>query len=512
MSDIDTQTMISVITLVVLLEVFIVVLFIKYKQGKIDENPFITILQKEWTILFYAFFRWKKKWRYPENVSVFSYYKKSNYFWMFLALMHEQVIEMIVFHIYLKEEDPTFANIMSALHIYSIFYIMGDYNLVRNSPILVKRNNIQMKIGARRELNFHINDIDYIQKASIKYNSSGGIIHEKGVFHATAFPRVLTRVFGMSDELTYEILFKSPVLAKGYFGTKKEITKALLYIDQPDEFVELLQHKINTHQEELPEEEVNKEKIVKKPLINWKLYYVILFINLLGALAMAPYAIARENFHEEMGLSKLAFTGVFTLQTLVETGVLLFLALWMAKKVNLKAPLIESLFHPQTSIHHYKKNIGSSIMYGLLTGCAILLISYFISKPLNIDNSSINEPSWWLGVLGSFGAATTEETIFRLFLVTFFIWLFSKIRKKEVTAFSIWVAITFSALLFGVLHYGIAASTFDMTVGLFASMLLINGIGGIVFGAIFVFVGLEYAMIAHFTADIVIHVIAPLFI
>ncbi|SIA58517.1 Uncharacterised protein [Mycobacteroides abscessus subsp. abscessus] len=51
-----------------------------------------------------------------------------------------------------------------------------------------------------------------------------------------------------------------------------------------------------------------------------------------------------------------------------------------------------------------------------------------------------------------------------------------------------------------------------MTLGLVLGMLLINGIGGIVFGAIFVYAGLEYAMIAHIFADIVIHVVAPQFI
>ncbi|MGD6896263.1 CPBP family glutamic-type intramembrane protease [Bacillus infantis] len=158
------------------------------------------------------------------------------------------------------------------------------------------------------------------------------------------------------------------------------------------------------------------------------------------------------------------------------------------------------------------KDAGKAVFYGILTGIVICITSYFISKPLGIDNTSINEHDWKLGLLGSFGAGTTEETMFRLFFVTLLLWLTVKIKKKKPGKTAIWISIFSAALLFGALHYGVAASAFDMTLGLVLGMLLINGIGGIVFGAIFVYAGLEYAMIAHIFADIVIHVVAPQFI
>jgi hypothetical protein len=48
---------------------------------------------------------------------------------------------------------------------------------------------------------------------------------------------VLTRIFGVIDELKYEIIFKEPINARGYFGQKKEVRKALIYMDEPDEFI-----------------------------------------------------------------------------------------------------------------------------------------------------------------------------------------------------------------------------------------------------------------------------------
>ncbi|TYS16643.1 hypothetical protein FZC78_11680 [Rossellomorea vietnamensis] len=310
----DTQLIISIVLLITAAEIFAVVLFVKKRRGDIEGNPFITLIKKEWLLLFYAFFWWRRKGKEKPGVQTFAYHKGSLYFWLFLALLHEQVIEGIVFHIYLKEVDPLRANILLVLHVYSILYMLGDYNLVRNSPIEIIKNKVRMKIGARRELTFHVKDIKVIQPAKVQYHKSGGMVHEKKVFHAGALPRVLTRIFGVTDELKYEIIFKNPIYARGYFGQKKEVTKALIYMDQPEPFVEALEQNMVTYKEVgklFPAEEVREKK---RPLINWKVYFILLFLNVLGALAIAPYAMARENYHELMGLSQWAFMLYYVVQ------------------------------------------------------------------------------------------------------------------------------------------------------------------------------------------------------
>ncbi|WP_456274572.1 CPBP family intramembrane glutamic endopeptidase [Bacillus sp. AK031] len=506
---IDTQTIVKLVVIAALFEGFMIFLFIRYKQGQIDENPLVTVFQKEWKLLYYAFFKWKQN-KTPSTGS-FPLQKNTSYFWLFIALLHEQVIEMAAFHIWLRKEDPAFAYAFTGLHLYSIFYLLGDYNWVRNTPVTLADNRLKMKIGARRELNVHLKDIDRMEKAELKYDSKGGIIHPKDVFHVTAFPRIWTRIFGMSDPLQYEIVFKEPVKAKGYFGLKKKVSKALIYIDQADELIESIREKIETLDKNQTEwEEKPAGTSVRTPLINWKLYNMLLVLNLLGALALAPYAIARENYHEIMGVSKWVFTGIFTAQTLIEGSILIFIALLLGRKLKLKMPILEAISSRQKFTNW--KMIGYSVVIGMLTGTAIIITSLIISKPLGIDNSSINEPSWWIGLLGSFGAGVTEETIFRLFLITFILWMILKVKKSSPGLTAKWFAILVSTLVFGAMHFGIASSTFDMTPALILAMLLINGIGGVVFGALFLFAGLEFAMLAHFLADVLIHVISPLFI
>ncbi|MBM7648562.1 membrane protease YdiL (CAAX protease family) [Bacillus ectoiniformans] len=510
----DTYYLVWLIILAVGLEAFLIFLMVKYKKGDIDENPFFTMIQKEWKVIYYAFFRWRTA-HHDQDGQSFSLHKQSNYYWLFLALMHEQVIEMVVFHIYLKAEAPSMAYILTALHIYSILYILGDYNWLRNTPVKVKNNLVEMKIGSRREFHFHIKDIQSIQKAAIQYDQKGGMIHEKGVFHVTAFPRLLTHIFGMGDELKYEIIFTSPRISKSYFGIKKEVNKAFLYIKESDQLAELLEQKMDQYVDEVSEVQSAEpaEVISKQPLIHWKLYFTILGINAAGAMAIVPYALARGNFHQEMGVSKTEFFFIFTGQMIVESAILIFLAMLMAKKVHVKTPILDTVVSKNKLDAIYMKKMLAAAGYGVLAALLIILISLTISKPLGIDNSSISEPVWWLGIMGSFGAAATEETIFRFFLITFVLWIVTKLRKRShIQTSDYWVAIIFASLIFAGLHYGIASATYEMTIGLFLGMLLINGTGGIVFGLLFLKSGIEFAMIAHFMADIVIHVIAPLFI
>lgn len=202
----------------------------------------ISTLRRESLILRYAIFHWKES-KQVNHGTAFTYHKKTAYFWFFLVLLHEQFIEGIFFHIWLKKEDPTVALIVTAVHVYSVFYILGDYNLLRNSPIQVNKNQVVMKIGARRTLEFQVSDIESINPAIVKMDHTGATIQEKNVFHATAFPRVFTKIFGIGDDAKYEIVLKNEFVSVGYFGKKKPVKKVFLYIDEPEEFVQLLMEK-----------------------------------------------------------------------------------------------------------------------------------------------------------------------------------------------------------------------------------------------------------------------------
>lgn len=243
-----TRLMIVLVVLFILFEGFMVYLLFKYKQGKIEKNPLLMLPKKESKFIYYAFFKWKLKNQASNERTTFSLNMNTNYFWFYIALLHEQIIEMVIFHFYFKSVEPSLAYIISALHIYSILYIIGDYNWVRNTPICVKERDIHIKVGGRREIFFTVDDIQLIQPAKLKINNHGGIIHEKDVFHATAFPRALTRTFGISDELKHEIIFNKPIYYTSYFGVKKQANTVFSYIEDSGQLVNLLEEKLKNIQ------------------------------------------------------------------------------------------------------------------------------------------------------------------------------------------------------------------------------------------------------------------------
>ena len=76
----------------------------------------------------------------------------------------------------------------------------------------------------------------------------------------------------------------------------------------------------------------------------------------------------------------------------------------------------------------------------------------------------------------------------------------------------IWAGNIVVALLFGLMHLPGSSNSIALTPTVVGMILILNGLGGVTFGWVFWRYGLIMAMATHFFADIVIHVIAPLFL
>ena len=152
-----------------------------------------------------------------------------------------------------------------------------------------------------------------------------------------------------------------------------------------------------------------------------------------------------------------------------------------------------------------------SVLLGILTGVVIILLDLLFIK-LGVSLLEQVSVPIWQGFLASFYGGIAEEIILRLFFMTLIVWIFSKFKKTNVIKnnFIMWSSIIIAALLFGVGHLPATAALTSLTPLVIFRALLLNGIGGIVFGWLYWKKGLESAMIAHFFADIILHVAFPL--
>jgi len=250
-----------------------------------------------------------------------------------------------------------------------------------------------------------------------------------------------------------------------------------------------------------------------KNAINWKLYRVLLIASILSVIAILPFLLTFQGDILETLPLPLPVVLLFSVaQSTVLFAILIFVGLKLSKKTGLGLPILESYTKKKVKIN-VKSIIKLSMLLGSLAGVAIILFDFLFTK-LGINLMEAISAPIWQGFLASFYGGIGEEILLRLFFMTLIVWLISKIiRIKEKVIenkFIMWFSIIVAALLFGLLHLPATATLTTLTPLVIFRALLLNGIGGIVFGWLYWKKGLESAMIAHFSADIVLHVLFPL--
>ena len=248
-----------------------------------------------------------------------------------------------------------------------------------------------------------------------------------------------------------------------------------------------------------------------RELINWKLYFVLLVASIFSVVAIMPYALTLQaDILKTLPIPLPLALLLSVIQSTVLIAILLFIGLKLSKQLGLKIPILEG-YIAKKNHSNIKSIIKMSVLLGILTGVVIILLDFLFIK-LGVSLLEQVSVPIWQGFLASFYGGIAEEIILRLFFMTLIVWIFSKFKKTNVIKnnFIMWSSIIIAALLFGVGHLPATAALTSLTPLVIFRALLLNGIGGIVFGWLYWKKGLESAMIAHFFADIILHVAFPL--
>jgi len=248
-----------------------------------------------------------------------------------------------------------------------------------------------------------------------------------------------------------------------------------------------------------------------KKIINWKLFGVLLGAGVFGFLALLPYILAvQADALAELPIPLPTALLLSLVQTTVLVGIAIFFGLFLGKKVGLGAPLLSEWLAGSSIKEKMKPLCFLSIKLGALAGVLIIGFDYVFTQFME-PISTVSAPLWQ-GFLGSFYGGIVEEILLRLFLVTLIVWIIWKFTKTDdgkPTNTSIWIAIIVAAAIFGLGHLPATALLTTITPIVIFRAILLNGIGGIIFGWLYWKKGLEAAIIAHFTADIVLLVVLP---
>jgi hypothetical protein len=243
---------------------------------------------------------------------------------------------------------------------------------------------------------------------------------------------------------------------------------------------------------------------------NLRLALVLGLATTVCILLIFPYLLELTPALEHAKVSLPVLVAVQTLQG----GVLAFLLAWAGLSLGasrgLDSPILRAwvcrLPIPAEAVRLLPRSSG----IGLLTGAAMCLLDWLLfwgAQPEALRSAGL-AGTLWKGALASFYGGIAEEVLTRLFLTTLLVFLISKLFRRLTPGVFV-AAIALGALAFAAGHLPTVAQIAPLTPIVVARVLVLNSVGGIVFGLLFWRFGLEQAMLAHFSADIVLHVVAP---
>ena len=261
-----------------------------------------------------------------------------------------------------------------------------------------------------------------------------------------------------------------------------------------------------------------------KTIINWRVFFTLWIASILATIAILPYVLELQSGVLEQLDLPIPLPALIILQV-IQSGLLfavsLFLGLLLAKRVGLGTPILDSVTRSESVFDKVRAILPIIIGLGVLASLLIVGLDVYIFQPALIQElgekanvlNQTAQPAAWKGFLASFYGGIAEEILLRLFVMSLLAWLGSFIKKTKdgkPTNIIFWIANILTAILFGIGHLPAASLILPLTTLVVIRIVLLNAVGGILFGWLYQKHGLESAMIAHFSADIVLHVLLAL--
>ncbi len=240
-----------------------------------------------------------------------------------------------------------------------------------------------------------------------------------------------------------------------------------------------------------------------------------LVYGMLGAVAVLllfPYLLATmPQMFAKLPVSLPVLIVAQFAQGFVLVTLLAFLGLIMGHRVGLGSPWLRALRFGRPRL---AQPWLRAILLGLASGAAIIALSpvfdAHMPPALHPMPAASAAQFSWAGLLASFYGGIVEEVELRLFFMTLIVWAVARLTRRAPGPALFWIAIAVAALAFGAGHLPAAAKIWPLDAVVITRTLFLNSVGGMVFGWLYWKQGMESAVLGHFSADLVLHVAAPL--
>jgi len=257
----------------------------------------------------------------------------------------------------------------------------------------------------------------------------------------------------------------------------------------------------------------------------WTLFWILLAAGLLATVAVLPYSLALNPEAAGQLKAKLAEKGsrlpamlVIVFASVAQAGLLIAIATYVgllaARAVGLRLPVLEAVLEGQPALPVLLAGLPVAMLVGFVGGAGIMALEryYFQPRLPEAFHEVKAKQATWKRFLACFYGGIYEELLLRLFVMSGLIWLIERLWPAPVGQIppgAFWIANLIATLLFGLGHLPATARLAPLTPFIIARALILNGLAGLLFGVLFLQYGLEFAMIAHFCMDIMLHLVLP---
>jgi len=258
---------------------------------------------------------------------------------------------------------------------------------------------------------------------------------------------------------------------------------------------------------------------------NWRVFWWLVALIVLATFALIPFAMSFQSSFDlgtGEGAPRLALVVADRIVAVALNTVLAGIGLALAHRIGLGLPFLESWARRVAPPRRFRAivavgglvGIGSAVLILALDFGAFMRPTLSLCRELGIDppKAAVAPPLY--GFLAAISAGVTEETAFRLFGLSLLAWLGGLLHhgadgRPRLVVF--WTANFLMALAFGAAHLPTASAIgLPMNALVLSRTFLLNGLGGLAFGWLFWTYGLESAILAHVSSDVVLYALLPL--
>ena len=244
-------------------------------------------------------------------------------------------------------------------------------------------------------------------------------------------------------------------------------------------------------------------------------------LGLLGVIAALPVSLdlVRDAMAALPDAPELSPAGEVALATLNPTLLLaaaVVLGLVFAPRVGLRSHLVAWSRGDGTPCTALRRELPLALGLGVAVGVSLAALDRLTAM---LFVRELADLAWPAGrtlavtLAGVLYGGITEELLLRWGIMSLLVWLLWRLTGRGAprpTPTLAWVAIMVTAVAFGLLHLPALSAMAPLTAGLIARTVLLNAIGGAVYGWLFWRRSLESAMVAHAITHVAMSALALL--